>query len=253
MKEYKRIELKPHYVAYIDILGAKEMIKSYRSEDFLQDINKLYQDTLLAIQEKYKYLDKINIKTKIFSDNIIIAIEKENNTSIAIESMKQDIIFSIAAFFQVLALNYSMLTRGSITIGNLFINDQFVYGEALVNAYELESSIAVYPRIIINHENSYDFIVSQYLRNFITRDKAGICYINSFANYFYVAQYYEQETIKLLAENILKKFNEVNNCKRAQKIFWLVNEFNKFCQDNNFTDFIIPLENFTANIIGYRY
>lgn len=45
------------------------------------------------------------------------------------------------------------LVRGGITIGDFYIDDMFVWGAALVKAYELEEKIAVYPRVILDEKN----------------------------------------------------------------------------------------------------
>lgn len=249
----QEIKLSTYYVAYIDILGAKEMINSSQSEVFLQKINYLYQEALTAIKKYYEEIQQIKIETKIFSDNIIMAISKEKNDSITDEINKRTLIFELASFFQILALENSFLTRGSIVIDDLYFDETFIYGKALTKAYELESQIAIYPRIIINDKNCSDYMYDRYISSFITRDDAGICYINSFEKYFEVAKIYKQDEVKILAQILLDKFNQVDLCKKAQKVFWLINEFNKFCQNNDFNDYIIDITQFSSNILGYTY
>lgn len=249
----QEIKLSPYYIAYIDILGAKEMINSEKSEEFLQKINLLYQDTLIAIKSLFEDIEHITIEKKIFSDNIVIAIRKNKTDSITDDTIKHRLIFELASFFQVLALRYTFLTRGSIVIGDLYFDETFIYGKALTKAYELESNIAIYPRIIINDKNCSDYMYDDYIRSFITRDNSGICYINSFEKYFEVAKIYKQDEIKMLAYILLDKFNQVDSCKNAQKVFWLINEFNKFCQNNNFNDYIIDITQFSMNAKNYQY
>lgn len=249
----KNIKLSTYYVTYIDILGAKEMINSEQSEEFLQKINSLYQDTLCAIKSLFEDIEHILIEKKIFSDNIVIAIPKDKTDTTTDDAIKRRLIFELASFFQVLALRYTFLTRGSIVIDDLYFDETFIYGKALTRAYELESNIAIYPRIIINNKNCSDYMYDGYISSFITRDNAGICYINSFEKYFEIAKIYKQDEVKILAHILLDKFTQVDSCKNAQKVFWLINEFNKFCQNNNFNDYILDITQFSMNTNYYQY
>lgn len=47
-------------------------------------------------------------------------------------------------------LRREYLVRGAITRGALYHDDAVVVGPALVRAYELESQVAIYPRIILD-------------------------------------------------------------------------------------------------------
>ncbi len=43
-----------------------------------------------------------------------------------------------------------VLLRGALTIGDIFIKDAITFGPALIRAYELESTVAITPRVIID-------------------------------------------------------------------------------------------------------
>ena len=72
-----RIKLKSYYIAYLDILGISDAIKSKNSEDYLNNIYNLFDDVNKAVSHTNKNHQRIKVIKKIFSDNIIIAIEKE--------------------------------------------------------------------------------------------------------------------------------------------------------------------------------
>src|SRR5271156_3287745 len=40
--------------------------------------------------------------------------------------------------------------RGAITSGSLFHHERYIVGPALVRAYQIEQSVAIYPRIILD-------------------------------------------------------------------------------------------------------
>jgi hypothetical protein len=61
-------------------------------------------------------------------------------------------LFIILENLAMTLLNYSTLLRGAIVKGALYHDDGVVFGPALVRAYELESQVALYPRIVITRE-----------------------------------------------------------------------------------------------------
>ena len=64
--------------------------------------------------------------------------------------------------------NYgNFLIRGGITIGDLYIDDTFVLGPGLIDAYKLESQNAKFPRIIVDEryaEKAISYMNNAYLR-----------------------------------------------------------------------------------------
>lgn len=231
----QELKLSTYYVLYMDILGVKDKINSDNSEDFLKELNSLYQEVLKGINLVGKEINNIKIETKIFSDNIIIAINKDNNIELC--AMKLMLIFEIAAMFQVCALAYNFLVRGSLVSGDLYIDGTFVYGKALLDAYNLETNIAVYPRIIIKKEDVAEFMQCDSLIGYIGKDSSGISYINSFDKYFEIVKKdITKEDVKTLSDNLKKKKSEMVDYRYYSKIYWLINEFNNFCERKIFKD-----------------
>ena len=72
-----KIKLFPYYVAYLDILGISDAIKSEDSENYLNKIYNLFDDVNKAVSHTNQNHQSIKVIKKIFSDNIIIAIKKE--------------------------------------------------------------------------------------------------------------------------------------------------------------------------------
>jgi hypothetical protein len=50
-----------------------------------------------------------------------------------------------------LMAEYGVFIRGSIVKGNLYTNKNFLFGNGLISAYEIENELAVYPRIIVEY------------------------------------------------------------------------------------------------------
>src|SRR5699024_560541 len=120
-----------HIIAYLDILGAKDIICNDNNFDFLNHLNMFMED---AIEESgggvFPREEKIYIK--IFSDNILLAIElKENDEQ---RENKIAILFNTVANIYNEILRYGHLMRGAIVEGEFFHNDIIVYGKGLVEA-----------------------------------------------------------------------------------------------------------------------
>lgn len=74
--------------------------------------------------------------------------------------------------FQELTVSDSVgwLLRGGISIGQLFIDDVMVWGDALLKAYYLEDKIANYPRIIIDKNVVDEIMEDNQLNEYLRQD-----------------------------------------------------------------------------------
>ena len=153
-QENKQVEpIKEYYIAYFDLLGYKKFFQSYpdKVENFLQIIHEAISNTKNYIQEVSTSpiggeLGKLFIQTKVFSDNILLCLE------IGTTPMEYP---RFLAFLTIVAdiqrnfiLQYGLFLRGGVTIGNLSFNDDFIFGQGLIDAVALEEA-AIYPRIIM--------------------------------------------------------------------------------------------------------
>ena len=133
--------------AFLDLLGVKENIEKDNGE-FLEKLGTIYDSTLRIYKSVCDRNLRDNIRTKIFSDNIVF--ECEIVDSDGFDEFKQ--IAFISAILQEELLRNNLLLRGAITIGDSFLDDVLVFGKALSDAYLLESNRALYPRVIISQE-----------------------------------------------------------------------------------------------------
>src|SRR5947209_7979477 len=72
------------------------------------------------------------------------------------------------------ALRLGFLLRGGATIGNLHHAQNIVFGEAMIEAYELETRTAVYPRIVLSSKITSRPDWTAIMRTFVARDDDGI-------------------------------------------------------------------------------
>ena len=200
-----------HCVAYLDILGGKNKICADKDNTFLNTLNMVFQD---AIEETNFLFRKETIFTKIFSDNILLAVEIEDNNNQTEEKISS--LLNLTANVVLETLRHGFLMRGAITIGDFFQNDILVYGKALVDAVEMEEKTAIYPRVIATDE------VQQIAPQYFTESSDGL---HTFNYLIYAVEPGDSYTIKI---NLLKMLEECPNKKVEQKIRWAISYFNYY-------------------------
>lgn len=218
-KKYKTSE---YVVAFIDILGSSAAIKK-DADQSLNVVHCAYEKAIKEYEGLFENISGHRIKkpiSKIFSDNIVVAIqysqEKYKRSAFLATAM-------ISAMIQIEFLNRGWLTRGGITAGSFFCDEIMVWGKALVSAYELENKVAVYPRVVIDP----DLIGQLHLaladkddnaKQWVRQDRDGLFYIEYLNDYLKNLDIFVINEIVRVDKNIVK--NE-KNIKVCQKWIWL--------------------------------
>jgi len=157
--------IKEYYIAYFDLLGYKNFFETNpeKAGEFLNTIHKAIQNTKAHIQEVHSSpivggVGQVSIQTKIFSDNILLCLER---SSTPMEYLRFLTFIAIVADIQRnFILQYDLFLRGGITIGTLSFNDDFIFGQGLIDAVALEET-AKYPRIIIG-QTVLDYVLQSH-------------------------------------------------------------------------------------------
>lgn len=138
--------LAPSVVAFIDALGTKAIASDPAAAQYqLQRIwlaihDPLVDDLLGAPQGAYA--------VAAFTDNIVLGTPADGPTT-DLEG-EYGLLFTLAAAYQLTLACHGVFVRGGIAIGQLWMDQTFVFGSGLINAYELEMKRAVYPRVIVD-------------------------------------------------------------------------------------------------------
>jgi hypothetical protein len=145
----KREATKNYAIAYLDMLGTTSKISNDKDGLYLSHIRSFYRTaSFIRSHKRLRKLSDVRIEIKIFSDNIILAIPLDSNHA----ADRIDLLLILVAILQYWsARKYNWLVRGGITIGELYIDKYLVWGSGLVRAYNLESKIAIFPRIVVDH------------------------------------------------------------------------------------------------------
>lgn len=166
-----------YIVAYIDLLGVTNRIKAADQQLAMNKLHNLYTFSV-DITKEISLEENKDIQFKIFSDNIIIA----KKLSDEVEQRKRDIrsLLMCAGHFQELCASDSVgwLLRGGISIGQLFIDDVMVWGDALLTSYYLEDKVANYPRIIIDKSVVDEIIQDNKLSEYMRKDFDNLYFLN---------------------------------------------------------------------------
>lgn len=143
---------------FLDILGFKAMIdesfkepgKAPKGSGRLMTVPRIH-GALSKIGSAMNFSipglsDKLKSSKRVsqFSDSIVVSY------SLAERGAVFDMLYDIY-LLQIQLIQRGFLVRGAISIGNLFHDEQIVFGPALVEAAELEK-LAMYPRVILGPE-----------------------------------------------------------------------------------------------------
>lgn len=146
-----KIEYSDYYVAFLDILGFKNLVKSKKEED-KEKINRYFS----LINEITQYLKQIqqkkDIGSIIISDSVILAVPMSNNKTENISKLRH-LCIAIQKIQFNLAIEDIWL-RGAISSGKAYFNATHsqIVGSAYIDAYLLEEKLAINPRVILDNK-----------------------------------------------------------------------------------------------------
>ena len=232
MKEYKDC-----YVAFLDILGFKNMINNKSCSELFEVFEsiKASSHTFVNLNDKDMETFK-HIEYTIMSDSVVVYIDANLD----------DALFALLCTCQTIQmdlLNNGILMRGGIARGTLFREEYVIFGKGLSNAYLLESNIASFPRIVFNREllndgNEHNVGIPQDAWHYIliAQDDDELYYINPVAFARVISfvdgqenapEYFDKALV--VCQNVLDSACE--NSVR-QKYLWLKNKIIKEIQKN---------------------
>jgi hypothetical protein len=229
-----------YIVAYLDILGASSRM-SQNIDSQLVPLNKLHNLYVFVTELTEKSIGiKLfkGIRFKIFSDNIIIAKKLSSDPSERIKGIFS--LLNCVSHFQISSVGVSVgwLVRGGITIGDFFIDNTMVWGPALLRAYELENNIAIYPRVVIDHDIISELNSNKEASDYLLLDFDGVTFLNYMCIWHYAGVVVKGGFEKMKME--VKKIYNSYPDKVYQKLYWHMNYVNceldkkKEKQDKNY-------------------
>ena len=274
-------------VAFLDVLGFKSKLDSFEKEaiefkenqennvendrdsfDSLDGV-KFYSakanEFIDTFNSAISKLNPDNFRYYLFSDNICINARNDTSEN---SSLIELLLIISELYYEFAQKGYFL--RGGIDYG-LFIDDSsLALGVPLVNAYNIESVQAVFPRILLSNNfvkqfelylNADTTVYSSILLISLIKKSCEINYLNIFNHIFKVD--YKEDFFVNYNSKIIENIKENESSEKVSiKFKWLANEFNNFIDsytsslaylDENFE----PTDEFISNIkqlkIDYGY
>jgi hypothetical protein len=181
-----------HLIFYVDFLGVKSFLGLEASEIARLNSFTALLHEIAALRGPFEIIEQpiesgrqfiLRPEISTFSDHVVISYEIDalkqlgGNEFFSGLSSAEKLISSLA----LEALPLGLLIRGGATIGPLHHKNGVVLGQAMVEAYDLESGMAIYPRVVVSQ-----VLYSQLRDNFdlmLRRDFDGIVYLNYFRGF----------------------------------------------------------------------
>ncbi|MFA5846270.1 MAG: hypothetical protein WC855_05160 [Thermodesulfovibrionales bacterium] len=134
----------PSFVCYADILGyshlSKEAIKSGNGLEFLRRVRHALSNAYERVREHSKLFGDDSFYTvKVFTDNIVVGYPLRR-PELGYGESELDNILSIFSEFQVGLSMEGFFLRGGIAFGEHYMDDDIVFGDALLQAVEQDKS-----------------------------------------------------------------------------------------------------------------
>ena len=253
------------YCAFIDVLGYKNMILESFHDNNSKRYFEEYYELISWLENEFlnhnKFVEPPLYTYKLFTDNFVLNYPFNANTYI--EELKAFLI--IIGQMQMRFLLSGVLLRGGIALGLIHSDDKVIVGPALIEAYELESIKAVYPRIIFSSrlKNQIDrrieffrnrVLIDSY-DNYFLEDKDGILFLN----YLYIAICCEDvgSDYDILAKHrefIISNIGITKDNHIFEKYNWLLEYHNYFCTlyspvfQRDYSQFIVSKSSLNCSI-----
>ena len=213
-RNLSKIHTSNYCVAYLDVLGAENYMKGDLADKFLNDLNSIYFDAINDISFT-NYVTQKDIQVKIFSDNILLGIQINENDDLRKDKIEK--ILNIAGNIFNNALYHGYLLRGAITEGPFYKDDNniFVYGKALIDAVEIEEELAIYPRVVAQKS------IQETLPQYFEECADGNFILQNFIFHPGFPEIYKQNLLEIYKKSY-------KNEKVKQKIMWIISFFNSY-------------------------
>jgi hypothetical protein len=138
------------YVAFVDVLGFRELIAELNSGAITpDDIRRVL--TTIYNPARFSYsIDDVDFRANSISDAVVVSTKFTRGGLIYLIDALTELTLKL--------LKRGYLVRGAVVRERLIHDETIVFGQALVDAHLLESSRAIFPRIVVREEVRRDFL-----------------------------------------------------------------------------------------------
>ena len=210
--------MKIHFVAFLDILGFKALV-----DKEVRKASGKYLEKLLRCHQKCAEIFQPDPTLKIiqFSDSIVIS--RPYDASQFIPFIKN------IAEYQRYLLDEQLLCRGGVVVNQHFTNGTFTFSAGLIDAYEVESKSARYPRVVIAPD-LIDLIYPNGIPSIeIVREDDGLHFID----YIGITKSRQPILLKKSIKNVVESLTNSQIPSIREKGIWLANYSHAILKTNH--------------------
>lgn len=226
------------YCAFLDVLGFSERIRaSYKdgsADELLEHFHKILAKSIAQFE---KGTAESMLYFKSFTDNVVLAHPRFSDD---MESEFAFILWAINEYQFQMALK-GFFIRGGLAVDQLFMDRNSVYGAALLEAYRLESKVAVNPVVVLcdntmklvdKHITYYSGEIAPQLRH-VLKGPDGRYFLNYLTECIVEGDdrdYLDEKSLRLhkkQIESALKTYAAIPTV--FSKFAWLAAYHNYFC------------------------
>ena len=125
------------YFAFLDVLAYREQLKRDT-----QDGTTAFKDKLISAFASLSQVNESDVSISAISDSVFLTLQNE--------SLGFSFFAKVVKDLQVAFIDRGLLLRGGISFNLHFENGKVTYSPALVDAHEMESKHAFFPRVVIH-------------------------------------------------------------------------------------------------------
>lgn len=242
-KTSQNIAYVPVLLTYLDVLGFREKVK--KTQLTPSEVKKTH-DLLKRLQQQYsqarRFVAGQNNKAhnvtqfRSFSDLMIRVTEIKQADDTLAGYLNWELVVLASTQCDCVALAGDML-RGAIVSSDLYIDKNVTFGPALVEAYLLESSTAVFPRIVIDA----DLLkraeqAGQVWHDYTKRGEDGVYFVDYLFGSYLDKHLWPNQLSKSADEILtehkqtvekrLKEFEKEKDYRKRQKAIWMAQYHN---------------------------
>lgn len=179
MEKFSSDKINSSLVIFLDVLGIKSKLLQIETDE---DYKKIYKQLYYLKNEFAKepdelgrsYEKSIGKTVQVFPDCVVISLSLESET--ANNSGTFDPFLAELNHFglcQMTCVCNGIFIRGGIAIGDWYYEDGILISPALLEAYDLERDVSVYPVLTISKE-AFHFYNTHPHRNYYSEDSEPI-------------------------------------------------------------------------------
>lgn len=163
MDGFNKDKINISLVIFLDVLGIKAKLQNIKTDN---DYKHIYRQLTYVKNEfakessdefSIKYEKSIGKTVQVFSDCVVISLSLESEAANSFGTFDPFLAeLHHLGLCQMTCVCNNIFIRGGITIGDWYYENDILISPALLEAYDLERNISVYPVLTIS-KNTFDF------------------------------------------------------------------------------------------------